>query len=310
MKIKPLIITLGDPNSIGPEIVINALRTKPHSKFLLVGSRDSLLKLGAEEYLDFLVEVGPVDFKVEWGKECKEAGVVAYEALKKSVDLIRQGVGSAILNAPVSKKAIELSVPGFVGHTGFYENLLGDGNEAIMSFFGQKFSLALFTHHIPLADVSKYVLDADLQSWLKRCFKLFEKQIKKNIKMSVLGLNPHAGEQGLLSHGEDEKIAEAVSNLRQSGYAIDGPLSADTFFQNRNLLGDRHCLVVSMQHDQGLIPFKMAHFGNGVATTLGLSCARFTVDHGTAFDLAGKGLADSSSMIHSLKLALQSLDEV
>ena len=108
--------------------------------------------------------------------------------------------------------------------------------------------------------------------------------------------------------GEDEKIADAVVNLQDKGYDISGPKPADTFFQEKNLTDDKHCLIISMQHDQGLIPFKMAHFGHGVATTLGLRYPRFTVDHGTAFDLAGKDQAHPSSMIHSLELALKTLD--
>lgn len=308
--VKPLIITLGDPNSIGPEIVVEALRKKSEAKFLLLGARDCLIKLGADDFLDDLIEVGPSDFEVEWGKECPESGMVAYAALEKSVDLINSGGGAAILNAPVSKKAIEASVAGFVGHTGYYEKSLGDGNDAVMSFCGSHFSLALFTHHIPLAKVSEHVMKADLSSWLERTFNLFGVQTKQAVRMVVLGLNPHAGEQGLLSLGEDEKISEAVIKLQRCGYDISGPLPADTFFQNKNLSGGKHCLVVAMQHDQGLIPFKMAHFGKGVATTLGLKCPRFTVDHGTAFDLAGKGRADSSSMYHSLELALKSLDEI
>ena len=308
MSNRKLVITLGDPNSIGPEIVIKALENKSMKNILLVGARDCLLKLKADEYLENLVEVGAKDFKVQWGKECEESGRVAYESLEHSVRLLESERGHVILNAPVSKKAIEFSVPGFVGHTGFYEALLGDGKEAIMSFCGDRFHLALFTHHVPLARVSEIVMKADLETWFQRCIELFECQAKQSLSTIILGFNPHAGEQGLLSLGEDEKIADAVVNLQGKGYDISGPKPADTFFQEKNLTGDKHCLIIAMQHDQGLIPFKMAHFGHGVATTLGLRYPRFTVDHGTAFDLAGKDQANPSSMIHSLELALKTLD--
>ena len=302
-----LIVTLGDPNSIGPEIVIKALGGKPLTNILLVGARNCLVRLDAERLLENLVEVGPKDFEVQWGKECEQAGRVAYEALEESIKLLDSGQGHVILNAPVSKKAIEASVPGFVGHTGFYEEFLGNGQKAIMSFCGHRFHLALFTHHVPLAKVSNIVMGSDLEGWLQRCIELFEYRVKQSLRTVVLGFNPHAGEQGVLSMGEDEKIAEAILSLSRKGYDIAGPKPADTFFQEKNLSGDKHCLVIAMHHDQGLIPFKMAHFGKGVATTLGLRWPRFTVDHGTAFDLAGKGKADPSSMEHSLELALKTL---
>ncbi|MEE2923357.1 MAG: 4-hydroxythreonine-4-phosphate dehydrogenase PdxA [bacterium] len=308
MSNRKLVITLGDPNSIGPEIVIEALNKKPLDKIILVGSRDCLLKLKAEKFLGNLIEVGPKNFKVQWGKEGHESGRIAYESLEESVRLLESGKAHVILNAPVSKKAIEASVPGFVGHTGFYESALGDGKDAVMSFCGNRFHLALFTHHVPLARVSDIIMKADLVDWLQRCIELFEQQVNQSLSTVVLGFNPHAGEQGVLSLGEDEKISEAVSKLRIKRYDISGPKPADTFFQEKNLIGDKHHLVIAMQHDQGLIPFKMTHFGQGVATTLGLRYPRFTVDHGTAFDIAGKGQADPSSMIHSLELALKTLD--
>ena len=308
MSNRNLVITLGDPNSIGPEIVVKALHKRSLENIILIGAKDCLLQLDAGELLKNLVEVGPSDFKVQWGLECIEAGRVAYESLKESVRLIDSKEGHVVLNAPVSKKAIEASVPGFVGHTGFYENSLGDGQGAIMSFCGHRFNLALFTHHVPLAQVSNIVMEADLEAWFQRCIELFEQQVKQSLNAVILGFNPHAGEQGILSLGEDEKIAEAIISLRKKGYDIEGPKPADTFFQEKNFSGEKHQLIIAMQHDQGLIPFKMTHFGQGVATTLGLRNPRFTVDHGTAFDLAGKGQADPSSMIHSLELALKTLD--
>ncbi len=303
-----LIITLGDPNSIGPEIVLKAIGDRSMANIILVGARDCLISLGATQLLENLIEVGPKDFKVRWGEESEEAGKVAYQALEESVKLLKCGRGHVILNAPVSKKAIEASIPGFRGHTGFYENYLGEGQEAIMSFCGHLFHLALFTHHMPLVKVSEIVIKSNLEGWLERCIELFELQVNESLRTVVLGFNPHAGEQGILSMGEDEKITDAVLSLRSKGYDISGPKSADTFFQNKNLSGGKHCLVVAMHHDQGLIPFKMAHFGSGVATTLGLRWPRFTVDHGTAFDLAGTGQADPSSMKNSLDFALKALN--
>ena len=274
MSNRKLVITLGDPNSIGPEIVIKALENKSMKNILLVGARDCLASLKADEYLENLVRLVLKTLRFNGVRNVRNPRV-AYESLEHSVRLLESDQGHVILNAPVSKKAIEFSVPGFVGHTGFYEALLGDGKGAIMSFCGDRFHLALFTYHVPLARVSEIVMKADLETWFQRCMELFECQTKRSLSTIILGFNPHAGEQGLLVSGEDEKIAEAVVNLQDKGYDISGPKPADTFFQEKNLTGDKHRLIIAMQHDQGLIPFKMAYFGQGVATTLGLRYPRF-----------------------------------
>jgi 4-hydroxythreonine-4-phosphate dehydrogenase len=216
-----------------------------------------------------------------------------------SVEAVKTGRVQALLNAPVSKKAIAYSEPDFLGHTQYYEKHLGDG-PAVMSFYGSEFCLCLLTHHVPIKTASHQFLNSDLKQIFLRGIQGFERIFGHKVRACVCGFNPHAGEGGLLSSGEEERLEAVLKDLKESGIFIEGPIAADSLFIPS--IRKNFDLIFACHHDQGLIPFKATHAPKGLSLTFGLKVLRATVDHGTAFDKAGKGLASCESMLEAWEL--------
>ena len=301
---------MGDPGSIGPEILWDAFQ-KVSDKLTfdieIFGDPRVYKLLGIKISDSFL---GHFSSSFDWqslppikeiGKETREGGVHSLAYLNASVQAVREGRVHGLVSGPVSKNSVSKISPGFRGHTYFYEDLLlsKDRGRAVMSFFGQRFSLILLTHHIPLSGVSEVLQKMDLVATVHRSLMDFSRW-EPNLKIGVCGFNPHAGEEGLLDCGEDLVLRSMVTELRKLGWQIENPLPADTLFCE-HVLKDFN-LVISAYHDQGLIPFKMAHFPRGLGVTLGLEVPRLSVDHGTAFSIAGKGLASSLSLQEAIHL--------
>lgn len=302
---KPVIgITLGDPAGIGPEIVARALENlldKMSSRILILGHPGLLpdrcrplchSKVGWDE-------------EIRIGEESPASGRMAWSWLQESVQMARTGTIQGIVNGPVSKKAIAFHIPGFVGQTGFYAEELGTEKPVLMSFWGKRMNLCLLTHHIPLNRVSDEIQKLPLVEMFRTGMEGFETLLGSSIQAVVAGVNPHAGEGGLLDCGADREIARAVRSCQQQGYAIEGPLPGDTLFTPQAL--KRFNLIFAAHHDQGLAPFKAMHPFEGLGISIGLSVPRMTVDHGTAFELAGKGIASSQSMEDALWMMDQML---
>jgi 4-hydroxythreonine-4-phosphate dehydrogenase len=213
---------------------------------------------------------------------------------------MREGL-DAITTCPINKHAMNAAGYSFPGHTELLAHLSHSSSVAMM-FLGSKWKIVLVTTHLPLKDVSGSITAKRILSTLR----LTDEGMKKYFgilhpKLAVLGLNPHCGEEGLLGEEEKIEVLPAIAEARSLGMAVEGPFSADSFF---NLSSpSAFDAVVSMYHDQGLIPMKMLDFREAVNFTLGLPFIRTSVDHGTAYDIAGKGLADPANLIKAVVTA-------
>lgn len=279
-------ITCGDPAGIGPEIIEAALES-------------SLLPQG----VDYVV-IGSSDAFAP-GKPGLASAQHALEALEEAVTLARSGEIQAVVTGPVSKKWLHETGFAFPGQTEFFADRCGVNNFA-MCLTGGKITVALATAHIPLVDVSRILTRSGIVRVGQLLARFLLRRGVRHPRIAVAGLNPHAGEDGDLGSEEIEIIAPAIESLHGSLNAaveISGPHSADTVF-HRVLEGEFDA-VLCMYHDQGLIPLKLHAFDEGVNITLGLPFPRTSPDHGTAFEIAGKGIARPASMIAAIRLACE-----
>jgi 4-hydroxythreonine-4-phosphate dehydrogenase len=282
--VKPRVaITEGDPAGIGPEIARRA-------------AADSRV-LGACEPVLY---GPPPGAKFEPGVLSAEAGKAAYEAICRATTDAQRGEVAAIATAPINKEALRLAGYPWNGHTDLLAHLTGTDHVAMM-FFSDELRVVLATVHVPLAEVPRLLT----QSLLERTIALTARELPKFEKVqpriAVAGLNPHAGEHGLFGSEEERVLVPAIDRCRARGIDVSGPFPADTVFV-RARRGEFD-VVIACYHDQGLIPVKLVAFGKAVNVTIGLPIIRTSVDHGTAFDIAGKGVADPESMIAAVLLA-------
>ena len=228
------------------------------------------------------------------------AGRAAYEIIVRAVADAQQGVVQAIATAPVNKEAFRLAGLEWSGHTDLLAHLTASSHVAMM-FYSEALRVVLATVHIPLAEVPRALTQASLEATIALTARELPRFGIAQPRIAVAGLNPHAGEHGLFGHEEEVAIGPAIDACRARGIDVSGPYPGDTVFV-RARRGDFD-VVVACYHDQGLIPVKLLAFGNAVNVTLGLPIIRTSVDHGTAFDIAGRGLADPESMIAAVLLA-------
>jgi 4-hydroxythreonine-4-phosphate dehydrogenase len=276
-------ITVGDPAGIGPEIAAKA-------------AADARVRIACEPIL-----YGPPDSTpFTPGILSADAGRAAYDVIVRAVDDAKAGVVQAMATAPVNKEAFQLAGLPWKGHTDLLAHLTGAPHVAMM-FHSDELRVVLATVHIPLAEVSRALTRTLMEKTIAltaRELPLFDKVPPR---IAVAGLNPHAGEHGLFGREDEDVIAPAIASCRARGVDVSGPFPADTVFV-RARRGEFD-VVIACYHDQGLIPVKLVAFGQAVNVTLGLPIVRTSVDHGTAFDIAGKGVADPGSMIAAILLA-------
>lgn len=322
-KIKPIIgISIGDINGIGIEVTMKALldnRTYKSFTPLIYGHGKALTfyrkQLGIEDFnfaqirsIDEIqhkrinvINVSEDCPEVIPGAETQEAGKFALETLKMAVNDLKEGKIQALVTAPLNKNNVNSEELHFVGHTEFITNEVG-AKESLMLMVAEKFRVGLVTGHVPLAKVAENVTQERIIQKATILLKSLEKDFGINKpKIAILGLNPHAGEDGLLGEEEEKIIKPAVHALKDQNKFVFGPYPADGFF------GMAHQTkfdgVLAMYHDQGLVPFKSMAFNTGVNFTAGLPVVRTSPDHGTAYNIAGKNLADEGSMRAAIFLA-------
>jgi 4-hydroxythreonine-4-phosphate dehydrogenase len=276
-------ITAGDPAGIGPEIARKA-------------AEDPRVQALCEPKI-YGAHAGT---RFESGVLSAEAGRAAYEAICDAVRDASEGRVAAIATAPVNKLAFSRAGLPWKGHTDLLAHLTGAPRAAMM-FWSEPLKVVLATVHVPLAEVPR-LLTRDL---LRDIVDLTARELPRfgitRPRLALAGLNPHAGEDGLLGSEDETVLRPAVSDAKRRGIDIEGPFPGDTIF-GRAVRGEFDA-VVACYHDQGLIPVKLLAFGRSVNVTLGLPIIRTSVDHGTAFDIAGEGIADPSSMIEAVLLA-------
>jgi 4-hydroxythreonine-4-phosphate dehydrogenase len=276
-------ITVGDPAGIGPEIARKA-------------ADDPQVRRVCEPVL-----YGPPPgshFTV--GELSAEAGRAAYETLCRAVKDAQAGVVAAVATAPVNKLAFARAGLPWKGHTDLLAHLTGSSQVAMM-FWSEPLKVVLATIHIPLASVTSALTRDVIDGIIDLSARELPRFGIAQPRLAVAGLNPHAGEDGLLGHEERTVLRPAVEAAQKRGVRVDGPFPGDTVF-GRAVRGEFDA-VIACYHDQGLIPVKLLAFGRAVNVTLGLPIIRTSVDHGTAFDIAGKNVADPSSMVEATLLA-------
>jgi 4-hydroxythreonine-4-phosphate dehydrogenase len=322
---KPLIgITLGDYNGIGPEVILKALHQNKLAKICTPVVYGSMKVLNRYKHLmdmkDWMLQgIAKVDgaapkvthvincwddrqTEVEPGKVTEAAGQGALACLQRAVEDYKAGHLAAIVTAPINKHNIQGEGFKFPGHTEFFTEAF-EQKDSLMFLVSEHLKVGVVTGHIPLGRVRGAITQERVAAKLQ----LMIDSLKKDFgllkpRVAVLGINPHAGEEGTLGTEEKEVINLVVEQFKQKGHLVMGTFPADGFFASRTY--QKFDAVLAMYHDQGLIPFKMLAFEEGVNFTAGLPLIRTSPDHGTAYDIAGKGEADESSMLAAIFMAL------
>lgn len=308
---RKIAITMGDPNGISPEITIKALNflDLPKDNILLITNPCILdyyknnLSLNFEKEYE-IIEIPYRYEDIKPGVETEEAGEFSFKSIVKACNLTINHQIEGIVTAPVSKNAMKMAGHNYSGQTEILEQYLAhDKQKAEMLFVCDKYSVLLLTRHIPLKDVPSKITKGFITDKIENLEKSLKKQLGvENPKIAICGLNPHCGEQGLFGDEEQYAIIPAVKELKKSGVNIEGPFPADSLFHQCALDECNYNCYVAMYHDQGLIPIKLIQRNSCVNTTIGLDILRTSPAHGTAFDIAGKNVANPDSMINSIKL--------
>ena len=297
-------ILTGDPNGIGAEITLKALKklNLPKDKIVLISNRNILGDFGDYE----LIEIPYNKEDIKFGQVTKEAGEFSFQALKKVCEIKPK----AIVTAPVAKNALHLAGHFYNGQTEVLQKYLGGENKkAEMLFVADNFRVLLLTRHCALKDI-KLTKEIVINK-IENLSKVFEDKFNiKNPKFALCGLNPHAGEDGILGADEKEILIPAVDYLRSNEIDVSYPKPSDTLFIKAAQYyyakqKDEYDCYIACYHDQGLIPIKTVAGDKAVNTTIGLDIIRTSPAHGTAFDIAGKNIANPDSMIEAIKLALK-----
>lgn len=318
-------ITLGDPNGIGPEVVLKSLHDPslmPSMTPVLIGSAHVLrvhadvlgfsdlnihvvgeipdgVPRGDVAVLDVAEDTEP---PVMFGSATPEGGRLAMRAVERAVDACMAGEVDAMVTAPISKTSVRQAGYDVPGHTEFIAERTNSPRPTMMMVAGG-LRVGLVTSHIPLSEVPSAVTqDAILEKLQVIDASLQDDFAIDRPKIAVFGLNPHAGEEGAFGHEEERVIEPALQRARADGLRVDGPLAADGFFGTQ--LDADYDAALAMYHDQGLVPFKALAFDHGVNYTAGLPIVRTSPDHGTAYGIAGKGMALPGSMRSALELAV------
>ena len=316
---KTLAFTCGDINGIGPEIcvkTINQIYNPAERKIILfcpanvieeelLGTTHSfsyqIIKDKLPDKIDpsYVTIISPGIFKQQIGKPTNISGKASFASLKKAYEAVEAKLADAIITAPISKTSFKLAGIRFPGQTEVLAKF-SKAKNYLMVFLSNKFICGLTTIHEPINHISKLITKQRVAASIKTLNDMLVKDLGKNSpKLAVLGLNPHAGENGNIGKEELSAIAPAIKSFKN--ITVEGPFVPDAFFGNHK--HEDFDATLGMYHDQVLIPFKMTNFNSGVNFTAGLPIIRTSPDHGTGFDIAGRGIANSQSMMEAVKWA-------
>ena len=315
-------ITIGDPNGIGIEIILKSLTNFSlfhECNFIIYASTGliekqkqhfqidtpPLKKIDSEEDLsDNQINIKEVfsNSQFNFGESDKELSALGILSLKEATKAIKDKKIDVLVTAPINKDLSFSESFKYTGHTDFLKNYFRIS--PLMLMISKELKIALLTDHIPIKDVSNAINQDIVEQKIKalETSLINDFQIKKP-KIAVLAVNPHAGDNGVIGNEDQSIITPAINSFKGTTSSINGPFSADTFFVNENY--KKYDGIIASYHDQGLIPFKTISFGKGVNFTAGLPFVRTSPDHGTGFDIAGKGIADHTSFTNAINLGLQ-----
>ncbi len=321
---KPLIaVPLGDPAGIGPEIVAKSIADRELFKIadcIVVGDKkvvENAVKITGEDLAvnvvedpaegDWregvlnLIDLDNIDMeKFEFGKVSGMCGKAAFGYIKKSIELAMAGKADAVATTPINKESLRAGEINFIGHTEIFGALTGTEDPLTM-FETNGMRVFFLTRHLSLREMLDKITKDRIIDYVIRCTEALRRLGVTEGTMAVAGLNPHSGEHGLFGWEEVNEITPAVEELKKMGYNVAGPVPADSVFHQAAL--GRYNSVLSLYHDQGHIATKTLDFDRTIAITNGMPILRTSVDHGTAFDIAGKGIAGAVSMKEAIRLA-------
>lgn len=321
---KPLIaVPIGDPAGVGPEIVAKSVaseevfeaadcvivgdKTIIENAIKIVGVDLTVHVISEAEEGDYrkgilnLIDLGNVDMaKFEFGKVNGMCGKAAYEYIAKCIELANEGKVDAVATTPINKESLRAGDINYIGHTEIFGALTGTEDPLTM-FETNGMRVFFLTRHVSLREMLDMITKDRIIDYVKRCMKALEKLGVTDGTMAIAGLNPHSGEHGLFGWEEVNEIMPAIEELQAEGYQVVGPIGADSVFHQA--AQGRYNSVLSLYHDQGHIATKTLDFEKTIAITNGMPILRTSVDHGTAFDIAGKGIVSAVSMIEAILLA-------
>jgi 4-hydroxythreonine-4-phosphate dehydrogenase len=322
---RPIVgITIGDPVGIGPEITIFSLENESVYQWcrpIVIGDRNILERVTKSFHKNIVLNPvndsvagkfipGTIDMisptnldtmRTKWGVPTRTTGSAMIAYIEKAVDMAIAGDISAFVTGPINKVAMKMAGSPFAGHTELLAQRTNTENY-VMMMAGNRLRVVLVTIHLSLKNA---ITTLSIENIFKT-IEITQRSLKSRFglnspRIAVAGLNPHAGEQGLFGSEEEEIIRPAIRQAQNKGWDVSGPFPSDTVFYQA--VNGQFDTVVCMYHDQGLIPFKLIHFMDGVNTTIGLPVIRTSVDHGTAYEIAGTGRADPGSMIEAIRMA-------
>jgi len=325
--VKPLLLTMGDPTGIGPELIVKALLDGAFAgrhPLQIIGDAEVLLWAGrifgvtgarlatdgSLSTLQFGKEVLQVQSlsrlnpaRLVYGHPDLDCGRAMADYIEWAAARCLEGSALGMVTAPINKAAINAAGCHFPGHTELLAKRCGV-EKVVMMLAGNRLKVCLVTTHLPYREVPEALSQKEILATIRITDRAFRGQFGlARPRLAVLSLNPHAGENGLFGDEEQRLIAPAIAQAQAEGIDADGPHSADTLFHFA--VRGSHDAVICMYHDQGLIPLKLLHFEDGVNVTLGLPIVRTSVDHGTAYNLAGSGTASTASLCAAIKMAEQ-----
>jgi 4-hydroxythreonine-4-phosphate dehydrogenase len=316
-------ITQGDINGVGYEVILKTFADPAmlelctpiiygspkiaayHRKSLSLSANFSIVTSASEAAYNKLSIVNCTDdeIKVEFSKSDAEAGKAALDALEKAIEEYKVGLIDVLVTAPINKNTIQSEGFSFPGHTEYIEERMGGGNKSLMILMKDGFRVALVTGHIPVKEIAANITQEHIEEKLS----IFDRSLKQDFgigrpRIAVLALNPHAGDEGLLGKEEQEIIMPAIQVMKAKGVLCYGPYPADGFIGSGNYSSFDG--ILAMYHDQSLVPFKILAMEEGVNYTAGLPVVRTSPAHGTAYDIAGKGVADEKSFRQAVYTAI------
>ena len=321
---KPLIaVTMGDPAGVGPEIVAKSLASEAVTEVadcVIVGDKkcmeNAIRIVGAdleirviqkpsegqyEKGIMNLIDLDNVNMDVfEFGKVSGMCGKAAYDYIAKSIELANAGEVDAVSTTPINKEALKAGDIHFIGHTEIFGALTGTEDPLTM-FETNGMRVFFLTRHVSLRQMLDMIKKDRIVDYVVRCTEALKRLGVKEGTMAIAGLNPHSGEHGLFGWEEGEEIIPAIEELKKMGYDVAGPIGADSVFHQAAI--GKYNSVLSLYHDQGHIATKTLDFEKTIAITNGMPILRTSVDHGTAFDIAGTGKVSAVSMIEAIRLA-------
>lgn len=325
MSKKNIGITIGDPSGIGPEIVVKSLskeKIREMGNLYVLGDRKVIkaaekltgvdLNINLIEDIDQdqyhkneinLIDLNNIELdQLQYGEVQAMSGQAAYEYIKMSIELARDGKLDAVATAPINKKSLKAAGVDYIGHTEMFADLT-ETEDPLTMFHVFDFRVFFLSRHLSLKKACEMVTEARVYSYIKRCVKALARLGVEDGKLAIAALNPHGGEHGLFGTEEDEEITPAINKAREEGYDVVGPVPADSVF-HKGLKGN-YDAILSLFHDQGHIATKMVDFERTISLTNNMPFLRTSVDHGTAFDIAGENIADSLSMEEAIRLAVE-----